>query len=204
MSDDTFGPKIFPPLGPYGSGGAIEATGWDRAMIAGQVVPGQSRITNGGILIKIQKKSKDGANGANPTLHGLDPQPIDMEITTHSNDEREALASMVAGLVPKITKNKKLDPKPVSFDHPSVRHLGIGTVLLIKVGAFIVVSPNVAKLAIGLIHWMPATDGATTGQFTAPKRTIDNERKGTNKKPTEQPGFGGPPAGLKQVGQIGG
>lgn len=196
MSTRTAGPTFFPPLGPAKVAGGIKPTGWDRCVIGGQVLPALCSVLRGGVKLKEDPKKKAGADGERPTYHGLDPQPLELECETYSDDDREDLAGIMAPLTPVQDR----PPKPVSFDHPSVRHLGISTVTIVEVGALMPVKPGVAKMRIGFKHWLPPKSPKKSATAT-PTRAVRNVRKEaaqkaapSNPKPTAQAGAGKPPA----------
>jgi len=216
MSDAPFGPAFtqglglfFPPLGPAGgSSGPVVPRGWDRCVLGGDVMPGFSRITRGGIALKVDKKKKAGAHGANPTFHGIDPQPIQLEVETFSDVDREALAKISLGIRAKMEKTAKQsaaeqqkDPLPMSIDHPSLRAIGVTSVVVMGMSAMIVLGPMKAKQTFELLDWLPTTkELATVTPTTAPTRKPKIVRAGSseNVPPTKQPGFGGPPPGLRK------
>jgi hypothetical protein len=191
----TFGPVFFPPLGPANGASKPSAPqGWDRCTLADKVLPGFSRITKGAIRLKIDKKSKAGADGAYPTCHGLEPQPIELEITTYNDDDREELAGIAAGLIPMAGRT----PAPVSIDHPSLRPLGISMVLIVGVSPLMVVKPMRARMTFDLLHWLPPpSKPATKTPKGAPVRKVQNVGPAANVAPHQQAGVGAPPAGLK-------
>jgi hypothetical protein len=196
MSKRVSGPTFFPPLGPAKMAGEIAPTGWDRAVIAGQVLPAHCSVMHGEIRLKEDPKSKAGADGCRPTFHGMDPRPLQLEAITYSDEDREQLASILAPLKPLQDRA----PQPVSFDHPSVRHLGITTVTIVGISALIVVGPGVAKLSIEFKHWLPPKS-PTNSATTTPKRAVRNVRREAarqadppNPLPTAQPGPWRPPA----------
>jgi hypothetical protein len=196
MSTRTAGPTFFPPLGPAKVSGGISPKGWDRCVLAGQVLPAHASILRGGIKLKADPKKKAGADGTRPCYHGLDPQPLQVELETYSDDDRESLAAMLATVVPVADRQ----PKPVSIDHPSIRHLGITAVQIVGVGPFIPVKPGVAKVLLDMEHWQPPKSPSKVATFT-PTRAVRNLRKEAadkatppNPKPTQRAGFGGPPA----------
>lgn len=195
MSTRTAGPTFFPPLGPAKMAGGITPTGWDRCVIAGQVLPALCSVMHGGIRLKIDRKPKSGADGARQTFHGLDPQPLQLELVTYSDDDREQVASILAPLKPLQDRQ----PKPVSFDHPSVRDLGITNVVIVGISAWIVVAPGVAKRVIDFDHWQPPKSPKKSATST-PTRAVRNSRREaaqqaapSNPKPTAQGGVGQPP-----------
>jgi hypothetical protein len=182
---------FFPPLGPGGgSSGRANPKGWDRCVLANQVIPGFVRVTRANTRLKIDHKPKPGADGGNPTFHGLDPQPIELEIMTFSDDDREQLASIVQPLLPK----QGTKPTPVSIDHPSLRILGISAVQVVGGSGLIHVAPMKAKMNLELLHWLPTKkQSATSTPKGAPKRKVQNDRKQANTPPEQQTGFCSPP-----------
>lgn len=196
MSSRTAGAAFFPPLGPAKMAGGLKPTGWDRCVLGGQVLPAYCSITHGGIKLKQDKKPKAGADGCRPTYHGIDPQPLQLECLTYSDDDRESLIGIIAPLIPIPDRT----PQPVSFGHPSVRHLFITTVQIVGVGALIPVGPGVAKMTIDLEHWLPPKSPKKSATAT-PTRASRNVRKEAaakasppNPPPTQQPDLWGPPA----------
>src|SRR4051812_13130361 len=119
MSRRTAGPQLFPPLGPAKVSGGINPEGWDRLVLNGEVCPALATITRGGIKLKEDKKDKAGADGTRPTYHGIEPQALGVDLETYSDDDREALAGILAKLAPLPDR----PPRPISIDHPSIRHL---------------------------------------------------------------------------------
>lgn len=196
MSTRTAGPTFFPPLGPAKMAGGITPTGWDRCVIAGQVLPAMCSVVHGMIRLKEDPKDKAGADGCRPTYHGLAPQPLQLEVIAHSDDDREQVASILAPLKPLQDRQ----PKPVSFDHPSVRDLGITNVVIVGIGAWIVIGPGVTKRVIDFKHWQPPKSPTKSATGT-PTRAVRNARgeaaqkaAPSNPKPTAQADLGQPPA----------
>lgn len=193
MSD--FSPSMFPPLGPATSVQAIDPQGWDRCTLAGNVIPGFCRIVRGSVRLKIQRKRAKGSDGENPTFCGMDPQPIELEIMTFSDNDREELSGVVGRFIPIPGKA----PDPVSIDHPSLRMLGISLVIFTGMSALMNVGPMRARMTIEMLHWLPASKKVAVKTFKgAPTRKFANNRATENESPTQQPGFGGPPPSLHQ------
>lgn len=204
MSSKTAGPTFFPPLGPPKMAGAVNPKGWDRCALAGQVLPGHASILRGGIKLKKDHKPKSGADGCRPTYHGIDPGELELEVITYSDDDREALAGIVATVMPVPGK----EPKPVSIDYPGIRHLGISTVLVIGVSALIPIGPGVAKMTLQLDHWMPPKASSKIATKT-PTRAVRNARKeaaqkNSNPSPTAQKGPGPTPTGATTITYVAG
>lgn len=87
----------------------------------------------------------------------------------------------------------------MSFDHPSIRHLGITAVQIVGVSALIPVGPGVAKMTLELEHWQPpkspkksATDTPTRPSRNARKEGAEKAAP-PNPPPTQQPELWGPP-----------
>jgi hypothetical protein len=194
------GRPFFPPLGPAKVSGGIAPRNWDRLVLGGIVCPALATITRGGIKLREDKKSKAGADGTNPCYHGIDPQALGVELETYSDDDREALASILS----KFTPIQDREPQPVTINHPSVRHLNISKVVLTEVGPFLPVKPGVAKVHLSFSHWMPPKSPGKSASHTPVKAAITNKlleeakrRANQNPKPTAKPGFAGPPTGVK-------
>lgn len=191
------GPTFFPPLGPATTQPQVDPKGWDRATLAGQVVPGFCRILNADVKFKIDPKKKNGADGDNPTIRGFDPRPLMMEIMTYNDADREALASLIGPYVP----IPGVTPKPVAIDHPSLRIIRVYAVIVQGASALIPIEGTTkAKMTIDMQHWVPAKQkNATHTPKGAPVRKVANTRKkagADNPPPTQQKGFGAPPASL--------
>lgn len=177
----TFGPSFFPPLGPATTQVALEPQGWDRCLLAGKVLPAHARVLQAYCELKRDPKKKKGTDGANPTYNGMDPQPLQLELTTYNDEDREALASILLQYVPKPGRK----PESVSIDHPSLRILGIDAVDIIGAGALIPVQgTHVTKMILKLVHSLPAKKGnATTTPKPTPVRKPANVRNGAKKNP---------------------
>ncbi len=194
-----------PPLGPPGQNNTRQtpSRGWDKLELGGWVIPGHARVTRAHIKTKIDQKKKPGRHGGNPTLLGLDPQPVEVEITTYSDADRDQLLNVLdelplPGRVDAQTSDNKI---AVAVSHPSLVPLGISSVLIVGVSGLLPVQgqPQQARMTFDLLHWLPNSNkDATATAAGAPVRKPKNNRTGTtNPPPTQQKGFGGPPAGLK-------
>lgn len=191
------GPTFFPALGPATSQPQIDPQGWDRGVLAGQVIPAHCRIVHAACGVKKDQKKKNGSDGENPTYRGMDAKPLQMELTTYNDVDREALASLLGPYIPV----PGVQPKPVSIDHPSLRMIRVFAVVIENVGALIPVEGTTkAKMMLDMQHWLPSKQkGATTTPTGAPVRKPPNARKKAaqdNPPPTTQKGFAAPPAHL--------
>jgi hypothetical protein len=185
---------FFPPLGPATTQGPVDPHGWDRCVINGRIViPGFCRVLHAECKLKEDKKSKNGADGANRTYRGLDPQPVGLEITTYNDEDREELAAVLGPYIPQPGQA----PKTIAIDHPSLRMLRISDVQIVGATALIPVAGTTqAKMTLQMNHALPTRNkNATTTPKGAPVRHVDNNRKKAP-PPTQQPGFAAPPAAL--------
>lgn len=234
-------PSIFPPLTPDGcSAGPVFGRGWDQATIGGLLIPGHARVQGGGLKLKIDNKSKSGADGGNITLHGLDPQAFDLEVTMWTNEQLDEMRSVCQRLLPQrpqgpghratppvaasstvpfflgapgettlpqqapgtipfllarptpaaaiassnakasAAAKKKTTPgrAALTFDHPSVRHLGTMQVLVTGIGPLIA-DGRMRKVTIHLHHWLPAKGGLVSVQTP----TTSGPQKNTQTSP---------------------
>lgn len=188
-------PALVPP---GGSGGPLVGRGWDYCKIGGIDLPGNWRVTSGGLLLKMDHKRKAGADGSNPVFHGLDPQRFEIEGTQWTDEQRNQLLQVLPYVLPEpgTTQNQI----PLQLQHPSVLHFGFAiNVMVLGCGILEYVGPCVTRLKIHLAHWLqPKTNApAATNQpvrATRNKRTEAAEALNqSNPLPTEQPGFAGPP-----------
>jgi hypothetical protein len=171
--------STYPDLGP---GTAIRAgfnpQGWDRCEIGGLVLPGRCKVTKASVEVKVDRKSKPGADVTRPTFHGVDPQALELELTTYTDQDRETWADQCGVLLP----SGKQAPDPVKFDHPAVRHLLIDTVQVIKVHQMTPVEgkPGVATVRIELLQWTKAPKKGKSATKTPKTRKVTNNRNGAN------------------------
>jgi hypothetical protein len=201
-----------PQLGPATSQLQILPKGWDKLTLGGVVMPGHARVTRGSIRTRIDRKNVKGVHGASPTLSGLEPQPLEVEITTYSDADREALLVVLSklplpGRVGPPPKGKT-DPNLITIDHASLRGLRINMVIIISASALIVQpGTSIANMTFELLHAFPKKQkSATSTPNGTPLRTgFGNVRGLPNPLPTEQAGFALPKGfelqlGIKPIG----
>lgn len=187
--------STYPELGPALAGiTATDPQGWDRCQLGNAVLPGHSKIVNAEILVKCDRKSKPGANVARPTFHGVDPQPVHIELTTYSDADREAFADQCKAWLP----GDKKDPNPISFDHPSTRHLGIKVVVVLKIGPMILKSPSIATVKIECLDWRPSKT-KPKGATKTPLHKINDKLAAANETKNPTPTSKGIAAGFASV-----
>lgn len=197
MADFNSNLTFFPPLGPATSQKQVDPQGWDKCVLAGSTIPGFCKIPNAEILLKLDKKPKHGSDGANPTILGIDPQPLVLEIMTFTDADREALVPVIGPYLPA----PGVKSKPVAIDHPSLRAIRVYAVIIQGASALTPIEGTTkAKMTLRLQHWLPSKQkSAVTTPKGAPVRKVKNVRKkpsDTNPTPTQQKGFGQPPARL--------
>jgi hypothetical protein len=187
-----------PPLGP-----PIQRTvtydpeGWDRLVLGPYVFPAQATVVKGGIELKLDPKKKSGTHGTTPTTHGLDPQPVEVELLTTTNQDRD----LCCDILDKILPQPNAKPKPYAIQHAQIAHLRIASVLVLGCSHWQFVGPMQAKIQLKMIHWLPPKAGATNTAKGAPVRQPPNVRGGgqpenfveKNPPPTGQPDVWAPP-----------
>lgn len=190
---------ILPALSPPGSATGIGSYGpWYTVKLGGDVLPGKWRVPAGGIQLKEDPKKKPGVDGANPVFHGLDPQHFDLEGEQYTDDERNALATILSVILPQPGASQ--NQYPVQLQHPSIAHFGFPIfVHVLGSGVLEHAGPCTTRIKLRLRHFMqpkPTAQAATV----APTRAIRNNRKAKqdqqtppNPAPTAQPGVASPP-----------
>ena len=184
--------SFFPPMGPLAGPSIGDPDGWDRCEIGFDALPGLARVVSASLMIKVDRKSKPGANAKKPTFLGIDEQPVVVELKMITDDDRDKFAVICQ----KIQPGAKGDPPPLHFDHPSVRHLGIKTVVVTKISELVYVSPNVTTCKIEMLDWRPSSKNqkdATSTPTQARKKgnAVANAPEAKNPTPVQQ----GAPAG---------
>lgn len=198
-----------PRLGPA-NGGPLYLDGWDLGVIGGHKIPGKSRVTGGKLRMKHDKKPKAGADGANPTFHGIDPQEFTLEIEVWTDAQLANLVQVVlADILPKPWSKPATPPPgqtsspypaPVPFNHPDLLSLSsVAQMTMVVLGGtpFKRVSTNVLQMTLELLHWLPAP-ATKTSQASTPLQKVPNKRAAAdaaaqNPAPHTQAGFGAPP-----------
>lgn len=187
-----------PPVAPRnGTLAPLTRKGWDRGILDGQVLPGKTRVTRGGVELKKDAKPRAGADGGRHTYHGIAPGELEIEVTTTTDEQLAGLMRIVAPLLPQ--PKAKSQPKVVAFQHAQIDHLGAINVTVRGVSEIKV--PGIGPergLAIKLDRSMPPVAGKTK----SPKNTggakpglVQQSRQASaNPPPTEQPGICGPTA----------
>lgn len=193
-----------PRLGPA-NGGPLFLDGWDLGILGGHKLPGKSRVTGGKIKLKKDPKKKAGADGANPTFHGIDPQEFTLEVEVWTDAQLQNLVQVVlADILPKPWAKQNTTgpyPAPIGLYHPQLA--GIATVMQMTVvilggTPFKWAGQNTIMMSLDLLHWMPAP-ATKPSQVATPLTKVPNKRAAAdaatqNPAPHTQPGFGAPPA----------
>ena len=190
----TYLPPLAPPSGAVGP---LELTGWDRATLGGFIMPGKARTKGCNVKLKKDKKGKAGSDGSRPTYHGIDPKEFQIEIDTWTDDQRERLVQICRQILPL----PGVKSKPLSFDHPSIRHFGMPIkVQVLGAGELEFDNERHTKLSIYVEHWLPASTNPKKSATNTPTRSVRNIRaedadklQNPNLPPTDQNNFGVPP-----------
>ena len=155
--------SYFPSAGPALDVDSIDPQGWDKCVIGRDTLPGHARIESASLQVKVDRKSKPGANVKRPTLFGIDEQPVIVDLKIFNDIDREKFAAICERIKP----TGKRDPQPFVFDHASVRHLDITSVLVVKIHALVLVSPNVTTCKIELLDWRASPKNPRNATKTA-------------------------------------
>lgn len=182
------------PLGPKGgSAGPTYLTGWDLGILGGERIPGKCRITKGGVKVKKDPKRKAGADGARPTLHGMDPGAVDFEVTVWTEEQLERLIAWCDRFLPR----QGVRSAPYLFQHEQLRSMGPSVMVTVESGSELQLAPELGpfgrRLQVHCDHWLPPSGkGAKTATAT-PVRAVRNVRREdaqrrnpSNPLPTEQ------------------
>lgn len=189
----------------YQIGGASaqsEPAGWDAVELGGIKLNGKALIVGGdGIPLKIDPRQKQGANGGNPTTHGLDTAEFTLRIVVWTLEQMQDVDDALPLLCPPVNL------EPVSIDHPQLRSvirlLGKVDVLVRNAPVWMPSSvvPRGWEIHLRLLHWPVAAKQAQTGRSQTPARpkppsySTPNARAAAaagNPVPTSSEGFGGP------------
>jgi hypothetical protein len=188
-------PALSPPGSPTG---LIKRDPWQTGKLGGDVIPGACKVISGQVHLKEDKKPKAGADGANPAFHGLDLGKFELELTQHTDEEREALRQLCAQILPQ--PGQSATQYPLQLQHPSVAHFGFGIFVKVLGGSTLeVVGAGTTRMRVFLRHWLRPRQGvnATAVYTRGTKNAIRDKReqeKPSNPLPTEQPGIASPPA----------
>jgi hypothetical protein len=164
------------------------------------VLPGKWRVTSGRVLLKHDKKTKAGVDGANPVFHGLDPQAFELEGEQFNEDERNAVANLLQQIGPQ--PGQAQNQPPLQLQHPAVTSIGFAIfVKVIGVGVFEHTGPCTTRVKLSLLHWLPAGKNApnATVQDTSGQRTKKKLPAGlgaqsqANPPPSQQANAAAPP-----------
>jgi len=198
-----------PRLGPANSG-PLYLDGWDLGIIGNHKIPGKSRVTGGKVKLKKDPKSKAGADGANKTYHGIDPQEFTLEIEVWTDEQLKNLVQVVlADILPKPWAKPANPPPgqtaaswppPLPLLHPDLCGLSstMPMAVVILGGTPFKHNGNMVSMTLELDHFLPAP-ASKPSQAGTPLRKVPNKRAeadaaANNPPPHQQPGFGGPPA----------
>ena len=187
-----------PPIQPSFSRPSAPETrgGWDRGILGGEVLPGTTTITRGGVDLKRDPKKRAGADGGRPTYHGIDSGEIDAEVEVTTDEQLQELLRIVGPLVPQAKKGWV--PPVKALEHPQLHHLGAVSVAVRGVSEIKIVSVGRRKLTIRMDRVIPPIDGKTTTHKKAasakppPGLAAQAKARAANPRPSQQAGIAGP------------
>jgi len=157
-----------------GADGPLFVGGWDTAKLNGDPLPGICRA-RASILVKEDKKTKAGAHGGNPTLHGLSSQGVEIDVHVWTQPQLDEIDRILHDILPA----PNLVQVPITFDHPDVRHLGITKIMVIGCGEWkeSSVASGGRMVTIRATHWLPADKAADSATNTPKKAQRKNKRR---------------------------
>lgn len=201
-----------PRLGPS-NGGPLYLDGWDLGVIGNHKIPGKSKVTGGKLRLKHDPKKKSGADGANPTFHGIDPQEFTLEVEVWTDAQLQNLVNVVcADILPKPWSKPSSPPPgqttsayppPLPFSHPQLSAIStVASMNVVVLGGQPLkwVRDNVLQMTLELLHWLPApatkSSQASTPLHKVPNKRAEADAAAQNPAPHTQAGFGAPPGGI--------
>lgn len=176
--------SIYPAMSSVVRTVRFDPEGWDRCELGvdaqGQpmVLPGLCRVTRANVEVKVDRKPKKGANVTRPTIGGVDPQPIELELKMFHDVDREVFAEHCT----RIRPGTKAGEDPQYLNHPSLAHLRITAMQVIKIHHLVWVAPGVTTVKIEGLHWTPAPK-VTPNVTKTPKHAINNKLDPAKKNP---------------------
>ena len=158
---------------------------WDVCILDGKILPGIARV-KAKPERKVDKKNKAGTDGANPTVHGYNPGPVEIELTFWLPQQLFALVEQMKTLWPPLAKGKQ---KPIKIYHPALELVRISQVLIMGV-----TTPDEGpavgskKITIHALEFNPSIPKNVVNTPKAPAPDVVDQRKFTQ----------GPPAAVNQ------
>ena len=176
---------------------------WDLCILDGKPLPGIARC-KAKPQRKIDKKSKAGTDGSNPTVHGYDPGPVEIELTIWHPAQLAILGKLMDRYWPPLAKlfvkNKKTgkisgNVRPFKVYHPELDFLRIDEVLIQSVSTLLPGKVDGTKtITFYCLEFNRSLPKNVTSTPVAPKPTVIAERRalpagtsgrsGTNYTPT--------------------
>lgn len=181
------GPSVFEDftLGPTS---AAIATGlpfwgdapdaWDRALIAGRLVPGRV-VVEAKVKNRIDKKSIPGTHGAKMTHIGYEPAEVTLTIEIWTAAQLDELRSIV-----QLIRPRKSAPQPFTLQHPSIAMLDITSVLFMEVANLRPKGDGMYSMTITGLEYVPK--GKKAKVVTADKPSALSQRTNALSEETDK------------------
>jgi len=103
---------------------------WDIAYVDGRPLPGECEVLDGLTEIGIDNKNPDGKDGSAITVKGYRPGPFIIACTVWTEEQADALQSVIDRVWRRPKKRAKVADVAVSVHHPALEWYGIGSAVL--------------------------------------------------------------------------
>jgi hypothetical protein len=178
-----------------GGSGPLEPKGWDRIVINGEVLPGHSKVTKGGVEYRLDKKDSFNVKGSKPSNAGPSVQEVEFETTVWTDGQLTRLTQIVTEIRRIVDARYEVDPSArqqpavFDFDAPAVRHLGVSKVMIKTISPLLdATEPKGAKkIQFVVAHWDRPRPSGGTPKAPPPTRTVRNVRREIGEAETPLP-----------------
>ena len=184
----------------YPPGGAIgpltPSKPWDQVRIGGFLLPcHHAVITAGGVELREDKKGGTGQSGASLTYHGMDPQPVTIDVFFSTVEQ----ANNFTGVIALVGPLPGVPPRAFSIEAQALEGSAITAVTVRKVSALLDALPF-KRITVTCRHFLPPEKTKNKPVTGSPKASTDNLRSEEaarlqNPPPSARPGYGAPSSG---------
>lgn len=182
--------RWYPPGGA--SGPMVPTKPWDRVRLGGFVLPCHHAVISvAGVALREDRKGGAGQSGALPTYHGMDPQPVTIDVFFSTVEQ----ANSFANTLPFFAPLPGIPVRVVAIEAQAIDGLPISSVAVHAVSGMIDAAPF-KRCTITTRHWMSPQKHKGSATST-PKHDVGNKRAEEdaakqNPRPTAQPNFCAP------------
>lgn len=147
---------------------------WDVCILDGKILPGIARV-KAKPERKVDRKNKAGTDGSNPTVHGYNPGPVEIELIFWLPSQLFELVEQFKTLWPPLAKGKQ---KPVKIYHPALELVRISQVLIMGIttpedGPVV----GSKKIMIHALEFNPSIPKSVTNTPKAPTPDVVDPRR---------------------------